>query len=535
MPPPAPAKQAPPTIENFDAVMGMETREARDALQPGFWRWLLNFQPIGRRTLRALLGVGSTLYTAGHTILCGYSYIIGTTQYIILFLSDGSAVQVQLSNGNVTTVGSSGTFWSSGAYPHVAAWGNNGIVIVSTISSNAFWAWDGSTLYNEAISAGAAPAWLYGTNSTKTMPSGVSGTAVEVYNSQVWIVNGTLLIASQPGCGNNFATSGGGVSFTATDSYVQTGYNGLRQLDGYLYLFADAGVDVISDVSTSGSPATTTFLRTNVDPKIGTQWRDSIIQTPTSILFSNPKGIYEVAGGATRKVSVALDGLFGGYANFTALTFPTNPSAFIAQINNNLCYGLTATITDPFSAAVYKGVVIWDGQRAFVAAQEKDMDVVIGENNASILTAWGCDTTHLYPAFNTPSSTLTKEAQSWFSPGKSGIAMRKALSRVYAQFSSAPAAASLPSVTIDTEAVGQTVPLGQLGILTFVNNSGGVLQFQNNSSQNLYFSVNSLPLVVGAPANVICLLFGLTFSTQIAALDVVGLSVWYDDTYSDYA
>lgn len=533
--PSPPPKQAAPAIENFASVMGMETREARDALQPGFWRWLMNFQPIGRRTLRALKGVGSTLYTAASTILSAYSYLIGTTQYIVLFLSDGSAIQVKLSDGSTTTVGSSSTFWSSGSYPAAVPWGNSGIIIVSTISANAYWAWDG-TLYNEALSAGAAPSWLYGSNSTHTMPSGISGTAIEVYNSQAWVVNGRNLLASQPGCGNNFAASGGGVSFTATDSYVQSGYNALKQLDGYLYLFADAGVDVISDVQTTGSPAETTFLRTNVDPKIGTQWRDSVVQTPTSIIFSNPTGIYEVAGGATKKVSDYLDGLFGGDAGFTALTFPTNPSAFLAQISEKLCYGLTATITDiDDSSTTYKGVVIWDGQRCFLASQENDLDAVIGENNASQLTVWGASSTKLYPAFNAASSSLTKKAKTWLSSGKSGIAMRKGITRLYAQFSSAPEGSALPSLTVDTEATGQTVSLGTLGVLTFINNSGGTLQFQNNSSQNLYFVVANIPLVIGAQVNVISLLFGLTFSTTLEALDVVGMAVAYDDEYSDYS
>ena len=101
------------------------------------------------------------------------------------------------------------------------------------------------------------------------MPYGISGSAMETFLSRVWIVNpatqpfstippGNLWFYSAPGSIWDFATSDGGGSSVNTDSFLQTQYVNVRQSSGYLYFFGNGSVSVLSNVNTSGSPATTT-------------------------------------------------------------------------------------------------------------------------------------------------------------------------------------------------------------------------------------------------------------------------------------
>ena len=658
-------KQQELKVEEFGQCNGMETREQRDAIQKGDYSWLMNIQPVGRKTLRFLNGKGATLYTApgGKLILWFNSYIIGTTYYFAVFLNDGTADQVAVIGGAVTHISATpGTFWSgTGQYPHFTGVAASGVLIVSPLG---YWAWDGTTLY----AAGAvAPSWVSGltapiiatgttngtavvtalsttiglfvgmgasaaditagqtilsidsptqitlsavasgshvgetitfspqvytgtTNGTAVitglsstvglvigmgasatditagqtiksidsgtqitlsaaasgsntgetitfywnMPSGVSGTAIEIYNATPWIVNGRTIIAAAPANGATFATSAGGVSLPVKDAYVQDGYSGLKQLDGFLYLFAHGAIDVISDVSTSGTPPSTTFLRVNVSPKIGTPWRDTIVQLPSSIAFANPTGCYEVSGGQARKISPSFDGIFENATYPVAASDPSgyHPSAFLVTLSEAVCYGLTLTINDPDTATAVHALGMWDGQRWFLATQETQPIIVGTQDSDSVSTGWGSDATTIYQMFAVGSLTLAKKAKSWFSAGQSGLTMRKMLERLYAQFGNFLTAQPIINVTVDTERLSVLCPaiVSTPGQLIFTGNNGVPIQFQNNSSVNINFVSSFYPLVVaGSAPGIVCVIFGLTFQSSMATLDIVSLTVGYID------
>lgn len=530
-------KQQELQITEFVGAQGMETREQRDALQPGWWSWLMNFQCIGNRTLRVLKGKGSTLYTAptGDSIICYFPFIVGSTYYFVVFLTSGKADQVKISDGTVTHISTSANkFWNgTGQYPHIVNWGNSGILIVSTVGSDSYWAWDG-TLYSPS---GSAPTWLYPSGSSHTtMPTGIKGTAIEIYNSQVWIVNGRTIIASAPAVGTDFATSDGGVSLTVTDAYVQDGYWALKSLDGFLYLFAGSAVDVISDVQTTGATPTTTFLRVPVSTSIGSPWRDSVVGTPTSILCANTTGIFEVQGGTLRKVSSSFDGIFETSSFPVSSSDPSgyHPSAALVHLNELPCYALTMVVNDPDTGVAINAVALWDGNRWFLGTAETQPSFVGMRNADSVFTLWGSDLTTIYQMFSTASTSLTKKAKSWMTATQSGISMRKMLKRIYAQFANAPSGNPLTEFNIDTEtSTFSTTAVGQPGIITFVNNSGVTIQFQNNSGQNINFT-GIYPFVAAGNANgVICIFFGVTIAATLGALDVVGIGVGFID-YSRY-
>ncbi len=595
---PAAMKQENLKVEEFSIMQGMNTQEDRSGLSKGFWSWLMNFQPIGQRTLRVLNGKGTDIYTlSGDIITNGRTYIIGSTYYAILFTLAGAAYQVNLSSGAHTTVGTSGTFYGgSGEYPAAVDFGNSGILIVSPLG---YWAWDGTTLF--AANA-QSPLWLSGmtaaivtTGTTHTnttldslattagvvvgmgvvaadiptgttvtainsatsvtisaaatgsnsgdavtfnwlMPTGIVGNAIEIYNASPWIMNGRTILASAPGNGSTFAASLGGVSVTVKDSYIQTGYTGVKQLDGFLYLFAHSAVDVISDVQTSGSPSTTTFLRVNVSSIIGTPWRDSIAALPSSIAFANTTGAYEVSGGQARKVSDAFDGIFAEATYPAAATDPSgyHPSATIMTLNETVCYALTMNLPDPDDTTdTFVPVLgVWDGKRWFLTSQESATDIVLTQDKDSVLIGWASTGTTLFQMFKTASVALTKKAKSWFSVGDAGVTMRKELKRIYAQFGNSSLSIPLSEFNIDTENGSfSTSPLVP-GVVLWTNNSGQVVSWVNNSLQVVSWT-GPFSLITGGISNVISLMFGVTIKSVSATLDIVGLYVGYND-YSRY-
>ena len=145
--------------------------------------------------------------TRGGAIVNLCFYNIGSTSYAIAFKADGSAVQIELDNGNTTVVGTAGTFFAAGnpTTPAIAQFSNSGILIVSQVSANAYWAWDG-TLHSPGDAT--SPTWLNGGTPT-AMPMGVAGADIEIFLSRIWIVGGTNILTSAPSNGATFSAGRG--------------------------------------------------------------------------------------------------------------------------------------------------------------------------------------------------------------------------------------------------------------------------------------------------------------------------------------
>ena len=112
----------PPDVQFFSPwpFAGMNQQDARTALQDQEFFWIENLFLTGNASLRSLWDIGTALYTApvGKTIVYFAWYNLGTTYYVSVFLSDGTAVQVQQTNGAVTTISAtSGTFYTGGQLP----------------------------------------------------------------------------------------------------------------------------------------------------------------------------------------------------------------------------------------------------------------------------------------------------------------------------------------------------------------------------------------------------------------------------------
>jgi hypothetical protein len=130
---------------------GMNQQDARTAIDDKEFFWVENYLLTGNASLRTLWDIGQELYTspAGKTIVYFAWYNIGPTYYVAVFLSDGTAVQVQQSNGAVTTISSApNTFYSGGQLPFAVQSGAQYLLICNNITPNSYWIWDGSVLYS---------------------------------------------------------------------------------------------------------------------------------------------------------------------------------------------------------------------------------------------------------------------------------------------------------------------------------------------------------------------------------------------------
>lgn len=133
-------------IEDWGSI---NTKANRPSIQPNEFAWNQNWMPIGHGNLRTLPGEGTNLYTAtgGKTIIYHFPYNLGATNYVAVFLSDGSAVQVRTSDGATTPIGGAGKFYSGGDIPCASQYQAKYLLIGSTVATDAYWVWDGASLF----------------------------------------------------------------------------------------------------------------------------------------------------------------------------------------------------------------------------------------------------------------------------------------------------------------------------------------------------------------------------------------------------
>lgn len=144
----------PPDLKAFSPFpfSGMNQEASPIAMSDQEFYWLENFVKTGDGKLRALYDADSPLYTSPSTtvsIIKFASFNISTTYYFIVFLSDGTAVQVNRDTGATTTITSvAGTFYTSGSnLPDCCPSGGQYLLIANNHKANAYWIWDGLVLY----------------------------------------------------------------------------------------------------------------------------------------------------------------------------------------------------------------------------------------------------------------------------------------------------------------------------------------------------------------------------------------------------
>ena len=258
-----------------------------------------------------------------------------------------------------------------------------------------------------------------------TVPTGIQGNGLEVYQSRVWIINGPTLLWAAPGSFTNFSAADGGGSLTSNDSSLRVRYSNLKQSNGYLYLFGDSSISYIAGVQTTGSPPTTSFSLQNVDPEVGTNWGNTVDVLGSNIVFANPWGAHVSFGGRAAKVSDELDGIYNSQPNFGGGV----PSAAKAIVFGKRVWVLLLPVIDSYTGQPVNKLFLWDEKRWCSAQQTAKVFFIQFQEIDAIITAWGTDGTSLYRLFVQPTSNLKKVMRSKFwAPG--GLFFSKGEERV---------------------------------------------------------------------------------------------------------
>ena len=575
-------EQETPPLFWLGGFEGLNLHDDRRAIGEQECAWMENFAPLGAGNARAMYDHDAIAYTAGvpGSIVYHFPFNIGATFYHGVFLSDGSAVAVNNVTLAVTTIGAAGKFAVTPTLPHCAQWGSSGILI---ITSGGYYAWDGALFspgdFSPAWLSGFTTLVTIGTTHTNTtldavgsvtgvvngmtvkgadipastlvqsftsapnvitlslaatgsnageaisvgwtMPSGLVGTAVEVYQQRAWAINGSKFSFSAPSNGALFSTASGGGTTTSTDGFLQVGFKNLKQNNSYLYLFGDSSINVISNVQTSGSPTTTTMNNLNIDPQNGLGWRDALVSFGNSLCFANQTGVYQLYGGSVQKISDKIDKLFEK-ANFTTVA----PTMFVCSIFGVRCLGIVLNTLDPTTNTQRTIMCLWNEKVWFIASQSLTSIFVTTMKQPGKIDGCANDGTNVYELFKVASATLSKKIQTKLWAGRSNL-IWKTVQDVYAESNDLGNTGVIFAGTLDSD-TNPSVSFTVTSNLTWQNNLMQTLTFINNASQVLQFVSNPTG-VQGSGAEQAGLRLGLTMTSTSPDFVLIGLGESYNE------
>lgn len=418
------------------------------------------FTVVGTIVDSAMITSGGSGYTSTPTVSfpgAGGSGAVG----VVSLVSAGVASVTIVSGGTGLTSAPTLTFSGGGGSGATAVATITSGVITSVAVTNAGSGYTSTPAINVQTGLNRSA-----TATVSLMPFGISGSSLETYQQRVWlpfphqtgaIINSGKMNISAPGSVTDFATSDGGVLYTSTDSFLRYQYTNIKQSNGYLYPISDSSISVISGVTTSGSPTTTTFNYQNTDPQTGTVWRDSVQAYSRAIIFANVFGVYGIYGGAVTKISQKVDNIFQN------AIFPPNPSALTpssatANIFNNKVFLLLITLQDPFTLTYRNALIGWNEKDWFVASQSIALKFIGTQEVNSDMVSWGTDGNVLVPLFQTPSTEIEKIISTKLY-GQNAFIIQKQAQGLYLQAQDySSKGVTFSNITIDAEHGSYSIP-----------------------------------------------------------------------------
>ena len=361
------------------------------------------------------------------------------------------------------------------------------------------------------------------TGTISLMPFSIQGTAVEVYQGRVWIVDGADLFWTAPGSFSDFSTANGGGNTTSSDSFLRVRYTQLLSTNGFLYLIADSSVNYISGVQTSGSPTTTTFTNQNADPEVGSPWPSTVTTLGRNILFANVWGVHVSYGASVTKVSDMLDGVYNTVSEFDGFI----PSAAKAIIFGKRVWMLLLPILDPLTGARVNKLFLWEGKRWWASSQDVPLLYIQNQEIDSELTAWGTDGNSIYPLFQNPSAAFTKIAQTklWDKPG--GYMFVKLPSRFWGIVQYYDPASSDITLDIDNEVSGgsNSYTLASTLVMNWTTQTGLAMNWTTQSGAPMIWVAAGINVVGPTAIGQQGVLSGFTVQTNCADMAIISMMI----------
>ena len=552
------------TLRDFG---GVNTQAARQAIEDNEFAWLENIQPIGHGNLKSVPYSTDTGVALAATCNWMKAANLNNIDYMMMFCSDGSAYQVNLTSGYaITTIGAASTFSTSGV--SFDQWNNTLIVIADP--TNGIYSWNGTTLVkisgNFAITASIATTTLtvtvtagvlaigqsitgagvtantiitgfvsgtggtgtYTVNNSQTVSSEsmtatsaapTGGTAIASYASRVWIANGRTVTFSAPGTYTDFTTTDFGGSFTVNDSTLHSNITSMLATNGYLYYTGTDSVSVVSDVRVSTTPATTLFSNINLVTTAGTNAANSLISYYRTLWMANPSGFMAVTGSTAQKGSDKLDGVFPLISNVA------NICSGIAVINNILCLVYFFIYNDPTSGARPLFAIFFN-KKWFFASQGSGLTFSSFASIAGTQVMFATNGTKLYKCFNNTSSSITQTVKTkLWDFGETSISDTQVLKAGVECVM--PNVVGSVSITVDSELSSSAATLTGSSTVTWSNNAGSIVTWQNNALSAVTWVASGYIWFRGDVSN-IGKYAGLTVGTSVPALTLSAAQLQYE-------
>lgn len=303
------------SMQNFGGMNQMSSSRL-DGKDNESW-WQENFIKTGEGCLRSLWDQGSPLYTApsGKTIIYYFFFNIGATNYVAIFLSDGTAYQINTATAASTTISSTpNTFYNSSLslqIPVCGQWGTTYLLIANNFGPNTYWVWDGTLLYTAGSLSPLITVTDVGANYT-------SAPTVTAYGG-----NGTGATFSAT------VLNGSVTSIQETNS--GTGYEPGDIVQLYITGGGSDSNAELTAVLTSGGVTGVVITNPGSGYDTGT-WNLSF----TGGGGSSATGTYTVSGGMVTSTAITAAG--SGYTSAPTVVFPTPITSTLTVTNTGTGY-----------------------------------------------------------------------------------------------------------------------------------------------------------------------------------------------------
>ncbi|HSS23614.1 MAG TPA: hypothetical protein VLL82_04250 [Mycobacterium sp.] len=341
-PPQTPGLPLSQTFYDFAGWNGIDTKPPRPGIDDDKCAWCDNLMPLGTHNIRAMPDQGPAGYTApgGRTIIWYEFYglasmIVNNGPHAIVFLDDGSAQDYKIfAPSAVTTLAPPGTFLPPAqTNPGVRQFGTDLLCISTEQSLNAYWVWDGATLFG-AGSLGPEIDILDGGRDYTSLPTitprGGSGTGAAFTST---IENGAVATVTATAAGSGYdisqdpqkillTFSGGGGPTTAWGiaAVVNGAVVGIQIQNGGSGFTAIPGIS-ITDSTGSGAQAIVTGL------SAGTITAITMVDCGAN--YTAPV-IHTVGGGGTGLIATGT--LDNGVINSVSISDPGGPYLNAPQV-----------------------------------------------------------------------------------------------------------------------------------------------------------------------------------------------------------
>lgn len=440
------------------------------------------YATIGALTVAIVNGGGATapsqgtIYKVGDVITAlGGSFTFPTTLIVTSVTNDpvtgdrgvitGLAIQNQ---GSYSSIPSGVQAVSPGQAQITLSWGVTGAVITN-----------GGTGYTSAPGvslSGGGGTGAAGNAVLGNVAGGQVGTCIATYAGRVWIGNGRTVTFTDVAKYNSFSGAGG--SLTISDSTLHKNITQLFTANGYLYIFGDDSIDILSNVQVVGG--VTQFSRVNITTSVGTTFPTSVYSYLRSIVFANNTGFYVLSGSTPEKISSALDGLLP----FIDLSKPIYGSP--TEINGILCASFSFFFTDEFTQQFQgqyrSAIAVFFNGKWFIASQTQTSQVVISAPINGVYTSFLVENNgNVYPCFtgtNAAQAIIQTKLWDFGEPILDKQAIRAGMGAIFQE-------QQVIDCTVDTEYATYPVTLSLTNqfLIRWVNNLNQVVQWINNTAQ----------------------------------------------------